>query len=154
MQRLSGTDAGFLAADTVSWPMQWGVVAIVYLVHRAEQPFGIEQLGRLIEHRLALLGLFRNRIVEVPGRLDHPIWVDVPDLDAADHLRHARLDAPGGSRELAKLVGRIFSTRLDRAHPLWQLWCVEGLHDGNLALVFKIHHALTDGARGARLCTT
>ena len=150
MQRLSGTDAGFLAAETSTWPMHLGVVA-VFDPSTAPPGLGLGQLGRLIELRLALLGLFRHRVVEVPGRIDRPVWVDVPDLDVGDHLRHAVLAAPGGPHELGDLVGTMFSEALDRAHPLWRLWHVDGLRDGNEALVFKIHHAATDGARGAQL---
>jgi WS/DGAT/MGAT family acyltransferase len=42
--------------------------------------------------------------------------------------------------------------RLDRAHPLWHLDVVEHLDDGTMALIWRIHHSLADGATCMRIC--
>jgi WS/DGAT/MGAT family acyltransferase len=60
-------------------------------------------------------------------------------------VRQATLPAPGGDAELAAFVGREFSRRLDRSRPLWELYVVDGMTDGRVALVPKMHHALVDG---------
>ena len=49
-------------------------------------------------------------------------------------------------RDLEVLIGRIASTPLDRRFPLWELHYCEGLADGRVAVVGKMHHALADGA--------
>ena len=45
----------------------------------------------------------------------------------------------------ASWPGAIFSQRLDRSKPLWELWLVQGLEDNRFALISKTHHALVDG---------
>jgi WS/DGAT/MGAT family acyltransferase len=55
--------------------------------------------------------------------------------------------------QLRQLVGRIFSQRLDRSKPLWELWLVQGLEDGRFALISKTHHSLVDGVSGVDIST-
>ena len=43
---------------------------------------------------------------------------------------------------------------LDRDHPLWELWFVEGVDRGeHVGLVHKSHHTLTDGISGIDIAT-
>ena len=53
--------------------------------------------------------------------------------------------------ELAEFVGDVCSRQLDRTKPLWQMYIVEGLENGNFALVTKMHHSTIDGVSGAEL---
>lgn len=59
--------------------------------------------------------------------------------------------APGGRRELDEAVGEIASTPLNRDHPLWEMYFVEGLANHRIAVVAKIHHALADGVASANM---
>jgi diacylglycerol O-acyltransferase len=53
------------------------------------------------------------------------VWVDDPNFDLRYHARRTALPGPGGDRQLADLVGRVMSQRLDRDHSLWECWLVE-----------------------------
>lgn len=75
----------------------------------------------------------------------YPVWTDDSSFDLDWHVRQASLADPGAEDELAALVGREFSHRLDRSRPLWEATLVEGLADGRRGLLMKVHHALVDG---------
>ena len=61
------------------------------------------------------------------------------------------MPAPGGVEELAEFVGDVCSRQLDRTKPLWEMYIVEGLRGGQIAVVTKIHHCTIDGVSGAEL---
>jgi diacylglycerol O-acyltransferase len=149
MERLSGIDAGFLYMETPTLHMHTLKVAVLAPTPGADHsPAG---LRRAMAERMHLLPPLRRRVVEVPFGLHHPVWVDDDAFDLAHHLRHAVAAPPGGARELDAVVSAIAGTPLDRRHPLWELWLVEGLAEGRVAAVAKIHHAVADGVAVAEM---
>jgi diacylglycerol O-acyltransferase len=88
---------------------------------------------------------YRQRVAEVPGHLANPVWVDDPDFDIAYHVRRNGLPRPGTEEQLLDLVSRLTSRPLDRTRPLWEMYLVDGLPDGRVAVVTKTHPALVDG---------
>lgn len=150
MQRLTGLDAAFLRLETPAAHMH--VMAVAVLDPRpAPEPVDARRIRRLVEDRLHLIPAFRRRLVEVPFRIHHPLWVEDPAFDLDFHVRAAALPRPGGPLELADFVGEVASRPLNRSRPLWQLWVVEGLSDGRVAVVAKVHHAAIDGASGVEV---
>jgi WS/DGAT/MGAT family acyltransferase len=77
--------------------------------------------------------------------------VEDPDFDLSRHLHRVELGAPGGPRQLGELISDIASRQLDRRYPLWELWVVEGLDNGHVGFVAKIHHAAADGVAAAAM---
>jgi diacylglycerol O-acyltransferase / wax synthase len=150
MQRLSGLDAIFLYMETPSNHMHVGSTVIL---DPSTMPGGysFEAVRALVERRLPLLPPFRRRLVEVPFGIHHPVWVEDPDFDLDYHLRRAALPSPGGKQELADFAGAVFGRALDRSRPLWEMYAVEGLERGYVAIVTKTHHAAIDGVSGAEL---
>src|SRR5699024_4639071 len=61
------------------------------------------------------------------------------------------LPGPGDDEQLGEQIARIHARPLDRSRPLWELYLIHGLHDGRVALYFKVHHAAIDGVTGAEL---
>lgn len=148
IHEMSGLDAVFLYAETNTAHMH--VIGTI-LLEPSDQPFELESLTTLIESRLHEVPAFRQRLEHVPFRLGHPVWVDDPHFRLASHLHRIGLPEPGSLHELADFVGHIASIPLDRQRPLWDVWVVEGLQDGGVALVCKFHHAAIDGVSGADL---
>jgi WS/DGAT/MGAT family acyltransferase len=112
-----------------------------------------EEVAGHIESRLHLVPRYRQKLSIPRLEMGRPLWVDDPNFNLGYHVRHTALPAPGSVEQLRLLAGRIFSQRLDRSKPLWELWLVEGLEDGRFALINKTHHALVDGIAGVDLAT-
>jgi diacylglycerol O-acyltransferase len=141
-EELSPSDRSSLAAERGPVNMAVGAALVFDGGPGVEYRAVVERLGS----RLHLVPRYRQRIEGgIPGGLTQPVWVDDTSFDPAWHVRHATLPAPGGDAELAAFVGGEFSRRLDRSRPLWELHVVDGLADGRVALVPKMHHALVDG---------
>lgn len=150
MERLSGLDSAFLSMETPTMHLHVAIAAVIDPTTMT-QPYSFDRLKSFVAERLMGETAFRRRVVEVPFGLNHPIWVEDPHLDLDYHVRRHVLPSPGGPRELTDLTGAIVGVPLDRARPLWEIHVVEGLYDGNVALIGKIHHAAVDGVSGAEL---
>lgn len=150
MQRLTGLDASFLHLETPSSHMH---VASLGIFDPAEVEGGVslDRVIEVFEQRLHLAAPFRRRLVHVPFGLHHPLWIEDPDFDIRNHVRHTAIPSPGGTQELSNLVSRLVALPLDRTRPLWEIWLIEGLEDGNVGLLTKVHHAAIDGASGNEL---
>ena len=148
MQRLSALDASFLEVEDAVTHMHIGNVAIF-----EGPPPRYDELHGMVLGKLTLVPRYRQVVRFVALRVGRPVWVDDPHFNLDYHLRRTGLPAPGGERELRRLVGRVMSQQLDRAKPLWEMWIVEGLDKGRWALVSKTHHCLVDGVSGTDLLT-
>ncbi len=139
-ERLTALDASFLYLEEPGTPMHVGGVLLL------ETPAGgVEALAALVAARLALVPRYRQRVLEVPGYLANPVWVDDPDFDLDYHVRRSGLPRPGTEAQLLDLVARVMARPLDRHRPLWEAYLVEGLQGGRVAVVTKTHPALVDG---------
>jgi WS/DGAT/MGAT family acyltransferase len=147
---LSGLDSAFLSLETPSTPMHM-MGTFVLDASSASGGYSFERILRLLEERMPDLAPFRRRLAAMPFGLDHPVWVDDPDLRIRSHVHRVGAPATGSDQVLASLVAQIASQPLDRTRPLWELWVVEGLAEGRVALVFKMHHAVADGVSAIQL---
>jgi diacylglycerol O-acyltransferase / wax synthase len=148
LDRLSSTDASFLTQENESSHMHIGGVCVF-----EGPPPGYDEFLEHVEARLHLVPRFRQKLAFPPLQSGRPVWVDDPRLNLEYHVRHSSLPAPGDDGQLSLLIGRIFSQRLDRSKPLWEMWLVQGLEGNRFALISKTHHALVDGISGVDLAT-
>jgi WS/DGAT/MGAT family acyltransferase len=154
MRQLSTLDAQFLNVESAR---VYGHVAFLGLYDPSTAPAGTlggPEIKRLLEERLHLLPPLRWRLVEVPLGIDLPYWVEDPDFDLEFHVRETALPGPGDERQLAETVERLFGRPLDRRRPLWEIYVIHGLEDGNVAILTKIHHAVVDGISGNEIMAT
>jgi WS/DGAT/MGAT family acyltransferase len=143
-------DACFVYAETPTWHMHVGALFTVDPTTSPE-PFDEVRLRHLIASRLNELQPFTGRLVTVPLGLARPNLVHDRPIDLERHIYRAGVPAPGGPRELATLVGELLERKLEPDRPLWELWYIDGLDNGHVALLLKAHHALVDGTRGLQV---
>lgn len=148
MDRLEPLDALFVEAEDQDKNTSMAIASIA--VFEGPAPSQKEVLA-LIGDRLPLVPRYRQKVRPTPFRLGWPVWVDDPDFDIRYHVRRTAVPEPGGDQQLADLMGRVMSHRLDRDHPLWEYWVVEGLERDRWALITKVHHCMVDGIGGADL---
>ena len=109
MDELTGLDARFLYSETPTAHMHTIKVVVVDVTARA----GVltpELLVAAFARRLDRMPVLRRRVVPVPNRVSHPVWVEVP-VDPTDHIVWRRLDPPGDRDRLTALVAAIAACR-------------------------------------------
>src|SRR3954452_16212734 len=148
LDRLSAVDAGFLAQEKPNTHMHIGGLALF----EGEAP-GLEPFLAHIASRLHLVPRYRQKLAVPPLETGRPLWVDDPTFNLASHVRHTALPEPGDESALLAMAARVFSQRLDRSKPLWELWLVERRSGDGWALLSKTHHALVDGISGVDLAS-
>ncbi|MBV8348195.1 MAG: wax ester/triacylglycerol synthase family O-acyltransferase [Mycolicibacterium sp.] len=144
MRRLSASDALMLSADRGN---AYNHTLKISILDPSTHPQGWSRarMRQLLGERIQLWPPFRQRYLPTPFAIHHPIWVDDPEFDLDAHVRYVACPAPGGMAELCALIEQVYANPLDRNRPLWQMWVVEGLEDGRVALVMLLHHAYSDG---------
>jgi diacylglycerol O-acyltransferase len=146
--RLSGLDTTFLHLERDGAHMH---VASTTIFEGPTPDY--EEFLEHVESRLHLVPRFRQKLRFVPFDLSRPVWEDDPHLNLEYHVRQTSLPPPGSEEQLRTLAARVFSQRLDRSKPLWEMWLVDGLEGNRFAIVGKSHHCLVDGVSGVDITT-
>ena len=141
-ERLRPRDLAFLAMDSASTPMQ---NATLEIFEAADTGFDHARVVELAADRISYVPRYRQRLQHVPGQLANPVWVDDAEFDLSYHVRRSALPRPGTMAQLRELTARIVSRPLDRNRPLWEVYVIEGLEHGRVAVLSKSHQLLVDG---------
>ncbi len=151
MERLSGLDAFFLYLETPTQPLN---VCCILELDTSTMPGGYTY-GRFraaLSKHVKAVPEFRMKLADTQLNLDHPVWVDDENFHLRRHLHRVGIPAPGGRRELAEICGYVAGLPLDRDHPLWEMWVIEGgARNDSVAVMLKVHHAVVDGVAGSNL---
>ena len=119
----------------------------------AEGELRLAELRELIASRLSLVPKLRQLPKAAVLHEAPLVWTDDPGFDVADHVVLRRLRSPGTESQLLTLCGELLAAPLSRNRPLWELTFVDGLENGRIALIEKLHHSMADGIAAAELAT-
>jgi len=149
MERMTGFDASLLYLETAPQTLVVGAVLFID-VSGLEVEYSFGRLRTELGRRIKELPELRRKIYDSPLNLGHPAWVEEYDLDISAHVRRVQVDPPGDERAVFEMCGTLGSRPLDRTRPLWEMWILEGLDaPDTVAVYFRAHHAVLDGANGA-----
>ncbi len=151
MDHLSTVEASFLAAEDADRHLSMAIG-------------GLAVVDGPSPERDELIAALSDRLGSVPRLTQvvhqHPLQVAAPELvvddnfDITHHVRWAVVPQPGDEAALFRTVADLMARRLDRDHPLWECWILEGLPERRWAALLKIHHCLADETAAIRILTT
>lgn len=139
--RLSWGDTVFLHLEREGMPLNVASVCVF------EGEISFEDCVQFIESKLPLLPRYLKRVVPAPFGLGLPSWEYDPDFDLRRHVREVNLKH-GTETELKGFAGKLFSTVMDRQHPLWDITLVRAMKGARTGLIIRLHHCLADGIAG------
>jgi WS/DGAT/MGAT family acyltransferase len=145
MIRLSPLDLSFLLLERPTRPFHMAAMTIFQKPKGQQTSFG----PRLFEaYRKSKAVKPFNYKLKWLGK-DVATW-EVVEPDMRNHVRHIDLPAPGSMRQFYETVSFLNTGLLDRGHPLWECYIIDGIEGGRIAVMIKVHHALIDGEGGLR----
>jgi WS/DGAT/MGAT family acyltransferase len=150
MRRLKGEDNSFLAWESTTQP-QHTIKAVVLDPNQGHEPLTFDTVKTRFPGVVDRVEPLQWQLLMPRVGFGRPWWISRPRIDVDYHIRRMTAPAPGGDRELGEVIASLFEVGLDRDKPAWQLFYVDGLADGRIALVLKIHHAVADGMASLRL---
>ncbi|HZQ96038.1 MAG TPA: wax ester/triacylglycerol synthase family O-acyltransferase [Candidatus Sulfotelmatobacter sp.] len=139
--RLSWGDTVFLHLEREGMPLN------VASVCTFDGEISFKDCVHFVESKLPLLPRYLKHIMAAPFGVGLPSWEYDSEFDIRRHIREVKLRY-GTETELKALAGKMFSTMMDRRHPLWDMTLVRGLKGNRTGVIFRLHHCLADGIAG------
>jgi WS/DGAT/MGAT family acyltransferase len=170
MQQLGGLDAVFVHAEQHGLPMHISSFSVYNPASATDKedsptsPSGNRvNFRRIVDFYHSVISrelpILRSKLLCVPMNLDQPYWAEDEQFNIEYHMRYTALPAPGGWNELCHLLSTLHAQALNRNHPLWEVYVIDGLHtamdvpEGCFGILLKVHHAIMDGATGMAIFT-
>jgi diacylglycerol O-acyltransferase / wax synthase len=105
----------------------------------------MDVVRRNVERRLHLAPRLRQVLIAPRPGLGPPVWADAAGFDISEHIRARAVPPPGDEATLLGLCAELNERPLDRTRPLWEMWLLTGLPDGNVGMLIRLHHVVADG---------
>jgi len=151
MEQLTALEASFLEAENADPHISLAIGALAII----DGPLpGYDVLTAAIAERIGYSPRLTQVVHAHPFELAAPRWVDDTRFDIAHHLRRAAVPQPGDDAALFRMVADLMERRLDRDHPLWECWIIEGLPAARWAILIKLHHCIADGIAAVQMLTS
>ena len=144
-RRLTSLDAAFIYLENDKAPMHIG--GATFLHGKIE----VDAFKKNIESKLHLIPRYRQRIIVPPLNMGHPTWEFDPEFSIDNHIEAITLGKRNSDADCRRTVGRLFEGVMDRDRPLWKIYLIHGLKDGDTIMVSLVHHCMVDGVSGAEL---
>lgn len=144
-RRLTSLDAAFLYLERKECPMHIGSTSVF------ESKLDIKKIKKHIEDRLHLIPRYEQIVKPDPFNIAHPTWEQTEDFDISNHIFEIKSKKKLTTKDLPRIAGEILTECLDRKKPLWELHIINGLENGQSAMVAKVHHCMADGISGVDL---
>src|ERR1039458_1599918 len=116
-------------SDAFSWYMERDaalrstVVAITWLEHSPDWAVFVAK----VDQATRFIPMFRQRVLEPPGRLATPRWTVDDGFDLTWHLRRIDAPAPHTSETVLEFARQEAMTAFDRSRPLWGFTLIKKL---------------------------
>jgi diacylglycerol O-acyltransferase / wax synthase len=141
------------ASDAFTWRMERDptlrstIVVLGWLDRAPDWDVLVSRFDRISR----LMPSMRQHVVVSSVGLASPRWSYDPHFDLDWHVRRVAAPAPGTREAVLEFARRSAMDAFDRDRPLWEATLVEGIEDGEAALIVKFHHSLSDGVGGMRM---
>ncbi|ABM15496.1 wax ester/triacylglycerol synthase domain-containing protein [Mycolicibacterium vanbaalenii] len=143
------------SSDAFTWSMESdprlrSTVVTVLMLDRTPDWGEVRDRIERLSHELPML---RQVVVESPPPAP-PRWQDCTDFDLDFHMRRVAAPEGGSFDDVLELARLAQMEDFDRARPLWKITLIEGLPEGEAAVLCTFHHALSDGVGGIQIAMT
>lgn len=146
MTRINPTDLSFLLLERSNRPFHMAAFIIFQKPKGQHSTFGPRLFDAYRQSRP--VKPFNYKLTWLGKNV--AAWETV-EPDMCYHLRHIAIPGPGSMQQFYETVSFLNTGLLDRGHPLWECYIIDGIENGRLAVMLKVHHALLDGESGLRV---
>ncbi|MCW2529100.1 MAG: acyltransferase, ws/dgat/mgat subfamily protein [Pseudonocardiales bacterium] len=151
LERLSDRELGGMEALFVKGDAEVGSRSTVIALFSLDGEPSFTDVLAIHDRASRVVVRLRQRVVAPVIPISRPYWVVDPDFDLSYHVRTVRLTSGGTARDLLDFAERTGQVPLDPARPLWEAHFITGIDGGQSAVLYKFHHAITDGSGGPDL---
>ena len=133
--------------DALMWhmerdPLLRSTITSVWVLDREPDE---SRFDEMLTRATATIPRLRQRVIADARGIAPPKWETDPLFEPDYHIRRARVGGDGTVRDLLDAAEPIAMQAFDKDRPLWELHQLDGLADGRVGVVMKLHHAVGDG---------